>query len=378
MWIYRPGPEHPARAGSYAGVGRYGTYDMAGNVTEWCWNQTADRRCVSGGAWSDPGYMYTALDAASPFDRGPTRGMRCAQYAGALPEPLTAPLANIQDHDYGKDKPVADDVFRLYRSICAYDRTGLQSHVESIDDTSPWWRQERVSFDAAYSNERVIAFVFLPRHAAPPYQTILFFPGGAALRERTSEHLELRRLDFLLRGGHAVVYPVYKGTYERSFSAPPSGPNNVRGIRIQWAKDVGRSIDYIQTRADLDSAKLAFFGAGVGAGVGPIFAAIESRLKTVILQGGGPGGSSGVPGEAQPINFLPRVKIPVLMINGRNDFLSPLATSQIPMLRLLGTPEKDKRHAVFDCGHSVRRAEVTKEVLAWLDHYLGPVKRKEP
>jgi len=142
---------------------------MAGNVTEWCWNQAADRRWVRGGAWSDPDYMYMGPEAASPFERGPTHGFRCAKYSNPLPETLTRPLDILPAHDAAKDKPVSDDVFRAYRSMYAYDRTELKSRIESVDDTSPWWRRERVSFDAAYPNERVIAFLFLPRNAARPY-----------------------------------------------------------------------------------------------------------------------------------------------------------------------------------------------------------------
>ena len=40
---------------------------------------------------------------------------------------------------------------------------------------------------------------------------------------------------------------------------------------------------------------------------------------------------------------------------------------------LLGPPPADKRHALFDAGHVVSNDLLTREVLDWLDRYLGPV-----
>jgi eukaryotic-like serine/threonine-protein kinase len=42
---------------------------------------------------------------------------------------------------------------------------------------------------------------------------------------------------------------------------------------------------------------------------------------------------------------------------------------------MLATPESDKRHVVFDTPHDVRlrSADLTREVLAWFDKYLGRV-----
>jgi hypothetical protein len=63
------------------------------------------------------------------------------------------------------------------------------------------------------------------------------------------------------------------------------------------------------------------------------------------------------------------------MLNGRYDYTFPLESSQKPFFRWLGTPEKDKRHVVDDSAHDVmvNRTQVVKEVLSWLDQYLGPV-----
>jgi hypothetical protein len=55
----------------------------------------------------------------------------------------------------------------------------------------------------------------------------------------------------------------------------------------------------------------------------------------------------------------------------------PVETSQKPYFSWLGTPEKDKRHVVYDAAHDVmvNRTPVVKEMLSWLDQYLGPVGR---
>jgi len=66
--------------------------------------------------------------------------------------------------------------------------------------------------------------------------------------------------------------------------------------------------------------------------------------------------------------------MPVLMINGRYDFDTPLNTNQLPLFRRLGTPPKDKRSALFDAGHVPPRNEMIKETLDWLDRYLGAAK----
>jgi len=62
------------------------------------------------------------------------------------------------------------------------------------------------------------------------------------------------------------------------------------------------------------------------------------------------------------------------MLNGRFDFLFPVATSQESMFRLLGTPKEHKLRIVYETGHDIPRNEQIKETLDWLDRYLGPVK----
>ena len=67
---------------------------------------------------------------------------------------------------------------------------------------------------------------------------------------------------------------------------------------------------------------------------------------------------------------------PVLMLNGRYDYLFPLDSSQIPMFKLLGAPDADKRHVIYEAGHfPLPRGAMIRETLDWLDRYMGPVER---
>ena len=121
---------------------------------------------------------------------------------------------------------------------------------------------------------------------------------------------------------------------------------------FMWYKDISRAIDYIETRDDIDIDRLAVL-----------------RL-------------CGLPTwDMNPaydlLNFVPRIKIPILMINGRYDYIFPHETSQVPMFELLGTPPDNKRYVILETAHSVggHRNTMIRETLDWLDRHLGPVRK---
>jgi cephalosporin-C deacetylase-like acetyl esterase len=259
----------------------------------------------------------------------------------------------------------------------SYDKTDLKPAVESADESSPYWRTEKVTFQAAYGEERVIARLYLPKGFAPPYQVAVYFPGSDAFAARNAEELQDDTFKFLVRSGRALLFPSYKGTLERgpgAFYYLLGQPNRWTEMNLQWSKDLGRSLDYLETRKDVDMGRVAFCGLSLGAAVGPRLIAVEPRIKTAVLVSAGL--LQNVPAEVDSWNFAPHVKIPVLMLNGREDFVFPVETSQIPLFQLLGTPAQDKQHVLFEGGHVnlITRPELMKQVLDWLDKYLGPVK----
>ena len=377
--------EGPIPVGSLPGITSYGAFDMAGNVREWCWNETPKGRLVRGGAWEDPTYMFDTLSQAPPMDRSAKNGFRCALY----PDPVKLPQAAFQmakpgeTRDYYKEKPVADPVFQAYKEQFSYDKTDLKARVESRQERSEWI-QERVTFDAAYGNERVIAYLFLPKSAAPPYQTVVYFPGSDSENQRSSQDLEsyfefTRRLSFIVKNGRAVLYPVYKGTFERGNAALAAliegdgSSHQYAELLIQQVKDFRRCVDYLETRPDIDSKKLAYYGFSWGGWFGGIIPAVEERLKVSVLITAGMFAGRSRP-EVNEINYVSRVKIPTLILNGKYDTIFPVETSAKPMFDLLGTPAQDKQLKLYETDHLPPRNEFIKETLAWLDRYLCPVR----
>ncbi len=356
--------------GAFSG---FGTTDMAGNVKEWCENESSDgKRFILGGGFGEPSYMFIDQDAQSPWDRRPNYGFRCVKLSA--PPPAGA-LARITPpfRDFTKEKPVPDEVFRAFKGLYAYDKSDLNARVEETETTGDWTR-EKVSFNAAYGGERVIAYLYLPKNAIPPFQTVLFFPGSGAIH--TDKFSLSVYADFIPKSGRALIAPVFKGTYERRDALKADYPEPTAFFRdhmIAWVKDVGRSLDYLATRKDL-SGEFAYLGLSWGGAVAPVVLAVEDRFKAAVLESGGLEFQRALP-EADKINFVTRVKLPLLMVNGRYDHFFPVESSQIPLYRLLGTPEKDKKHVVYETGHAVPRKEFIRETLDWLDRYLGPVKR---
>ena len=376
----------PVPVGSLPGMTAYGAFDMAGNVREWCWNETPKGRMIRGGAWGDNSYMFDNLSQAPALDRSAKNGFRCALYLdqGKIPESAFQAVKIGEPVDFYKEKPVSDSIFQVFREQFSYDKIDLKSRVESRQESPSGWIREKVSFDAAYGGERVMGYLFIPKNSAPPYQAVVYFPGSTSEWKRSSDDIESYYefpmfLSFIVKNGRAVFYPVYKGTFERGNNSMAavidydSNSHQYTEILVQEVKDFKRCLDYLETRPDIDGKKLAYYGMSWGAVNGAIISAVEERLKASVLVAGGLAGKFRP--EADPFNYVTRVKKPTLMLNGRYDTLFPPETASKPMFDLLGTPAEDKQQKWYDTDHIPPVNEFIKETLAWLDKYLGPVKR---
>jgi len=156
--------------------------------------------------------------------------------------------------------------------------------------------------------------------------------------------------------------------YERSDSRRPETRQAVVARDAQWVQDMGRTLDYLETRGDVDVSKVAYMGLSLGARQAPIMLVYEDRFKVAVLLAGGVGRDDFIS------RLVPRVTVPLLLLAGRYDYIFPVETRQTPFMDLLGTPEEDKRHVVFAAGHMpLPRAEMIRETLEWLDRFQNPV-----
>jgi eukaryotic-like serine/threonine-protein kinase len=369
------GQEGLRPAGDFDAMSPSGAINMGGNVREWCLNEGGDgRRFILGGSWADPPYMLTMPATASPFDRSPYNGFRLASYLDSISPHY---LAAVSRHwvESGIQPPLSADAFEVLAQQLQAPPKALDIRFVGRDEESEAWVKETVSIATGYDDARLPIMLYLPRSTPPPWQAVIFYPGADALFSTSSSEIEsgvtFGTVDFIPRSGRVLVFPILWGTYERGVTRQIGEP----GFFEHSFADITRTLDYLETREDINASSLAYYGFSMGAVLGGFVVPFEPRFKAAILVSGGLSDFSTRGGRPTGLSrILPWLKIPVLTMSGRYDYLFPHEASQKPFIELIGAPPEDKRAVTFEAGHwPLPRHEVIKETVAWLDKYLGTV-----
>jgi eukaryotic-like serine/threonine-protein kinase len=367
-----------APVGQFRSLGPHGTYDMAGNAREWLWNEGSLGRLVAGGAFDGQRYEYLQPGVAPAADRSAVSGFRCMRpvQAGPADGDLRRPIAN-KSIDYAAMQPVGDDAYAVLAQQLDYQATPMEPRVAQAASSNPAWTAERVTLPTGYDKTSFAVQLFLPTDRPSPSGVIFYGPHvGEFTAPVTTETFDPASggvpLDFLLKSGWALAVVAFDGAFERQWSAERkqsmSSADLWRLRRRHWRQELGRTIDYLATREDIDGRRLGWFGISLGAAVMLPLLAVEQRIGAAVLYGGGVGGP--LPASERTYNYLPRVTQPALILTGRWDIQFPLDEQQ-RLFELLGTPADQKKQVLFEAGHgNLPRFQVERETLAWFERHL--------
>lgn len=359
----------------------YGAYDMAGNAREWCSNKAEQGRWMRGGAYNDNPYMFAAPSQAHPLDRSDRNGFRCALYLPDTRIPEQAfetsvgefliPALEIPDL-------VDDTQYEFFTTFFNYDETDLEAKTVSSEVSSYGYTIEKIEYLTAYDDEKMAAYLFLPNNVSPPYQTVIYGPGSNVLWQESSDDIEdffefKAFCEFFVKNGRAVVFPIIDESFERKVKTPSifePGTHRYTTWVSNVVKDYRRTLDYLQTRDDIDMSKVAFYGMSLGPTLGTYLTAVDDRIKTAIFYAGGLRRKTRP--ESAEVHYLARINVPVLMLNGRYDSIFGI-DGITGMYEHIGTPEPDKKIILYESDHLAPQEDLIKETLNWLDIYFGKV-----
>ena len=355
------------------GMSPYGAFNMAGNVTEWCLNEMTDGHVASGGSWDDLYYSFGYHGRFPSFYSSAKLGFRCAMNAeGAASDQGAWPI--VPERAIPRYDPVSDAAYKKLLAYFDYPKTALNAEVVEVKETDEW-RLEKITFDST-AGDRAVAYLYLPKNYPAPFQVIHCVPpSGIEMRAYTLPQFIERELRPFIKSGRAVLGVAIKGYQEREWPADYQLPSaervEFRDVIVNWITDLRRGLDYLETRPDIDARRINYLTMSPG-GFKLMLPAIESRYRSVFLTGASiePDAPQQIP-EANPINFVSRMRSPKLMMHGKYDEVDAFRTESEPLFKLLGTPKELK---LYDGGHVPDRELFVPTFNQWLDKTLGPVK----
>jgi dienelactone hydrolase len=356
---------------------------MAGNAREWIWNFAGNEAVALGSGWTEYASNFAIVYTADPMSRLPDHGVRLMHTIDELPidRALLAPIRLVRDSAFANRAPLSDDAFEAMRFQFTTPHTA-PSHVtvKQIEESTFWVAEEIVLTFAA--EETTTLYIVRPKAHDKPLQPIVYSGvGDCCFMKRPNRDVLEQMLiaGFIVNSGRALVMPIWAGGYER-WSPVQKDADVVADLErrrpLQWHHDLTATIDYLESRPDMDTQHIGYFGVSRGASfAGAINLAIEKRIDAAVLASGGIWLHTPLHPMIDLVNYAPRITIPVLVLSGRYDHVYPYEQSQKRAFNLLATPADKKTQITYDTGHFTMPPNmVAADVTDWFDQYLGRVR----
>ena len=355
------------------GISPYGLHMIVGNVKEWLANPVAEGYAVAGGSWEDPAYVFSEVANLPETTATASLGFRCARNA-VQGDPVPGSGALVLRRAPPVYHPVDASTRRSFLDFYRYDKRAANARIASTTDTADWSR-ERIWIDGI-GTDSILAYLYLPTRTRPPYQAIVYVASSGAFFFQPVWRSVEEDLAPHVKAGRAVFAVVFDGMIERASPGgmQPPAPSSVgfRDLMVRHATELRMGVDYLQTRREIDSTRLAYYGFSWGAGSRLVFAGVDDRWRALVLVG------AGIDERVQPTlpeaanyNFASHLRQPKLMVNGRQDEEHPWATRAKPLWDLL--PQPKELLLIDGAGHHPPLEMRAQPINAFLDKVLGPV-----
>lgn len=271
------------------------------------------------------------------------------------------------------DQPVDQTTFDTYLDFFAYDAE-LPFDLETLSATDEEGiRIENITYTST-PGEVVFADYYTATTARRNRPHLVLVHGGVRPGKASMQPIA----EFLVRRGFGVIAIDMPEFGERdtglleSFSEADKHENlyNRESTYLQWViqlvKDVGRTVDLLQSHYGADPESIGYVGFSRGGQAGSIVAAADDRLRAVALMYGGhfDRSETGHLAAACPANYIGRIAPrPLWILNGTFDGDYDRERSVEPLYRHVGQPTE--MHWV-ETGHQLPGQDALDRLADWL------------
>ena len=233
---------------------------------------------------------------------------------------------------------------------------------------------DKVAFQSIHDEVVTGYFAYQKDEGSQSHPSVILLHGNNGF-QGTNHIWGNRWLDTLARAGYCVLAIDSYGFGERlvphkpEFSFFTIGPYEFREMITQHVVDVRRTIDFLYTRSEVDTTRIAVMGESMGSWQATLVAGLENRLKTAVLVVGGASQwrtDDPFYGASHTLNFASRIRIPILMVNATKDEYKEPGLAE-ELFAALSEPKKLVWH---DSEHVILVEDQQKSIMPWFKEHL--------
>ena len=285
-------------------------------------------------------------------------------------------LLQAQNDNTSDMTPVGAEAFEVMRQFFEYDLSiPLEARVVNKLEKPGYVREKIVFLNT--SGGQVPGYLAIPKIKTGPYPCVLLVHGLTSSKESWwEENSSMGKLtEDLLASGYAVLSLDAEYHGERIINNNFESPVSIlekgwfvrsRDMMIQSVIEYRRAMDYLGTRAEIDTSRIGVIGYSMGGIMTFILSTTDSRVTMAV--------SCVSPIITVPYlptavhNMAPYIKNkPFLMLMGNQDERNYTRETAQQLHTLISSDIKDL--VFFESGHMLP-SEWTSHATKWVDKYL--------